>query len=85
MYAPTVPPVTSEPDATTVMGYLYNELLGISAALEGIEKGQYLPVLHVAPTRPRTAQVVFADGTDWDPGSGEGLYIYYAAAWHFLG
>ncbi len=27
----------------------------------------------------------YADGTNWNPGSGEGFYGYYAAAWHFLG
>lgn len=28
------------------------------------------------PLRPRNGMIVFADGTDWDPGSGRGLYVY---------
>ena len=35
-----------------------------------------LIVLHAAPERPRTGTIVYADGTDWDPGSGEGPYYY---------
>lgn len=40
---------------------------------------------HAVPSKPREGDVVFADGTDWNPGSGQGFYGYYAAAWHFLG
>ena len=44
-----------------------------------------LTELHVAIAKPRDGMVVFADGTDWNPGSGRGYYGYYSAAWHFLG
>ena len=33
----------------------------------------------------RDGMIVYADGTSWDPGSGEGIYAYYGAAWNFLG
>lgn len=85
MYDPTTPPVTTEADATTVLGYVYSELREVAASLQGIAQGQYLPVLHVAPTKPREPQVVFADGTDWNPGSGKGLYVYYNSTWNFVG
>lgn len=39
-----------------------------------------LETLHAAPNKPRVGMVAFADGTDWDPGSGTGAYVY-AAAW----
>lgn len=42
-------------------------------------------VLHREPKRPRHGDVVMADGTDWDPGSGEGLYVRKTAGWSFLG
>jgi hypothetical protein len=42
-----------------------------------------LKVHHVAPKKPRKGQVVYADGTNWDPGSGEGLYVY-KAGWIFI-
>ena len=44
-----------------------------------------LVVLHAAPGRPREGQIVYADGTDWDPGSGAGFYGYTGAAWVLLG
>lgn len=28
--------------------------------------------------------LAYADGTTWNPGGGEGLYIYYATAWNKL-
>ena len=37
------------------------------------------------PDRLYNGLQVYADGTNWNPGSGEGGYLYYAAAWHFLG
>jgi hypothetical protein len=33
--------------------------------------GEYL---HVAPARSQPGDLVLADGTDWDPGAGAGLY-----------
>lgn len=41
--------------------------------------------LYVEPARPRDGLTVYADGTEWDPGSGEGVYTYYGAAWNKLG
>lgn len=31
---------------------------------------------HVAPQRPREGDIRYADGTNWDPGSGEGIYYF---------
>lgn len=42
-----------------------------------------IPVLTAAPPKPITGQLVFADGTIWDPGSGRGLY-YYDGSWKFI-
>lgn len=38
-------------------------------------------VNNVAPTRPIEGMVAFADGTNWNPGAGKGLYKYQAGAW----
>lgn len=35
-----------------------------------------LTILRSAPRTPFAGIIVYADGTDWDPGSGEGLYRY---------
>lgn len=45
----------------------------------------YLDELHAEPRKPRVGMTVLADGTDWDPGSGAGIYTYYGGAWHRLG
>jgi len=44
-----------------------------------------LKVWHATPARPFEGMVVLADGTDWDPGSGAGVYWYDGAAWNHLG
>lgn len=35
-----------------------------------------LTVLHRPPDKVFPGMLVYADGTDWDPGMGEGLYVY---------
>lgn len=85
MYDPTIPPVVEEDGAKAAVAYVYAELQSIAGALQGITQGQYIQVLHAAPTKPREPQIVFADGSDWNPGSGKGLYVYYGSAWHFAG
>jgi len=40
---------------------------------------------HEEPEKPQNGMVVLADGTDWNPGSGEGFYGYYNSTWNFLG
>ena len=40
-----------------------------------------LTVWYAAPIRPRDGWVVYADGTSWNPGSGEGIYHYTNGAW----
>lgn len=36
------------------------------------------------PAKPRDGMVVYADGTNWNPGSGEGIYAYYGGVWNKL-
>lgn len=45
----------------------------------------FLAKLNAAPAKVGDGMVVYADGTNWNPGSGEGAYIYYAAGWNYLG
>lgn len=40
-----------------------------------------LAVLGNEPTRVRNGTIVYADGAEWDPGSGEGFYGYENGAW----
>lgn len=41
---------------------------------------------HAAPEKVSNGLLAMADGTNWNPGgTGQGLYVYYAAAWHKCG
>jgi len=78
MYTPGI--ISDEPQEAVAQ--LREELQRISLAF--VER-EPLVELHVAPARPRTGLVVLADGTNWNPGSGQGFYGYYNGGWHSLG
>jgi hypothetical protein len=59
------------------------ELQRVSQAFVTEAAQTTIPVSNNAPTKPQTGQVVFADGTNWNPGSGRGLY-YYDSGWVFI-
>jgi hypothetical protein len=62
---------------------LQEELWKLQNVLDYIQRG-YQDILHVEPTKRREMMVVAADGTDWDPGHGKGLYIYKDGAWRWF-
>ena len=49
------------------------ELQRIAESLASVNEQD---VLHAEPDNPFTGLRVYADGTDWNPGSGEGSYEY---------
>jgi hypothetical protein len=63
------------------------EFARIERAANAADPFLELQYLHVEPVRLRAGMFALADGTDWDPGSGEGLYRRNAlnSAWVFLG
>ena len=61
------------------------ELQKVANAIDTPDAFLTLEKLYAAPEKFRDGTIVYADGTTWNPGSGEGAYIRYAAAWHFLG
>lgn len=63
--------------------YLQRALAGISAAIDGQADGN-LEVFRSAPARPRQGMLRYADGVAWDPGSGDGLYVYDGSAWSIV-
>lgn len=77
----TVPP---EGVPLALIQWIERELLAISEAFEELDNVR-LKELHVEPERPRDGNIVLADGTDWDPGSGAGFYGYQGGSWTFLG
>ncbi len=64
--------------------FLHEELQAIANAT-GPKVVLQAVTSHREPERIHDGMIVLADGTDWNPGSGQGFYGYYAAAWHFLG
>lgn len=48
-------------------------------------QGIQFVVQNVEPSKPRRGLLVYADGTDWNPGSGEGLYRYDGTTWNYIG
>ena len=70
-WSPNPAPVTPEelPD------YLFNELNRLSDILFNIDTFR-LEETNVAPDKPRDGDIIYADGTNWNPGSGRGIYAY---------
>lgn len=80
-YIPAPPP--SKPEALGL--YLQNELQVIATLLEALQEGQ-IQERYVAPSKPQNGQLVYADGTSWNPSSGRGLYHYRSGTgWVFIG
>jgi hypothetical protein len=79
-YAPGVPP----DDPAQLSRFLQDELTKLAAAVQALAAGQ-LDKTTVAPAKPREGMVRLADGSNWNPGSGQGVYAYYNGAWHLLG
>lgn len=75
--------VPTEPAALSQ--FLEQELANIERALLGPFSTWHLAPLAVEPERPRDGLLAHADGTNWNPGSGAGPYVYFASAWHYLG
>jgi hypothetical protein len=79
-YAPA--PVPSDP--SKLQTYLTLELAKIQAAIFTLAAGS-IDTTYTAPTRVQDGMIRLADGTHWNPGSGQGMYVYYNGGWHFLG
>ncbi len=73
-YVPETPP--SDPG---LLGeYILREFYRIQTALDQMHDHE---VLHNVPGKPTEGMTRYADGTDWNPGSGAGLYEYRSGAW----
>lgn len=70
-------------ELSELQDYLSRELEKIQVAFTLMDFIR-LKVYTVEPQRPRDGQVVFADGVEWNPGSGEGFYGYYNSTWNKL-
>lgn len=73
-------------DKDQLREYLRTELQALATVLNELDSYSLkFDELHAEPARRFTGLTVLADGTDWNPGSGAGVYTFYGAAWHKLG
>lgn len=79
-YQPSDPPA----DPAQLQRFLREELGRLKAAIDAVADG-FAPVVYAPPAKPRTGMLRNADGTQWNPGSGAGLYRFDGSAWNFLG
>lgn len=84
VFVPTQAPEVSGHDAQELAKWMEVELQRLTQLLQEAESVP-LNELNAAPEKPREGQVVFADGTNWNPGSGRGPYMYTSGVWDFLG
>lgn len=79
-YSPSIAPGGAE----DVPPFLNRELIKLSNVVNSISEG-HMDVTNVVPAKPRAGDIRYADGTNWNPGSGEGLYLYLSTgAWSSL-
>ena len=79
-YAPNPAPARAE----ALPAYVRGELERVAAALQALAAG-HVEVSYRAPDKPRDGDIRLADGTQWNPGAGAGVYAWYAGAWNRLG
>jgi hypothetical protein len=60
-------------------GWTEGELQAIEQEFSGLQVVPLEPVFR-APVRPREGMIIYADGTNYNPGSGEGPYVYINGA-----
>lgn len=80
-YTPGLPPVNN--DLEQQIAFLREEVRRLSESLTQMTSIE-LKTIYVEPPKPRDGMIVHADGTEWDPGSGVGIYIYQGGVWEFL-
>lgn len=69
-------------DLKSLPAYLSSELYAISQAIGGRVDRLSLVPQAVAPGKPRTGDVAYADGTNWNPGgTGAGPYCFNGTTW----
>lgn len=71
-------------DAQAVAEWVRSELSRLEQSFFDLDMIQ-LKETFVAVPFPRDGMTVFADGTQWNPGAGRGVYTFYGGVWNKLG
>jgi len=63
--------------------YTEDEFGQVAKAFQATEP---MPISYAAPPKPRAGTIVYADGVHWNPGNGEGVYVFgLDGVWHSVG
>lgn len=75
------PKPCSVSDLTSLVRFLDDELQSISRAFQEADVLE-LRETNKEPVRPKEGIIVLADGTNWNPGLGQGLYVRHNNTWN---
>lgn len=82
-YEPESPPEGG--GVEELRAYISRELGRLSALVNMLADGQ-LEETHVVPSKLNNGMIRYADGTNWNPGAGRGVYVYkLGTGWVLLG
>lgn len=83
--APRYTPNPAPDNPEDLPKYIFEELLKLQGALEE-NPIKFIEVKNVAPERIKQGDIIYGDGTNFNPGAGEGIYFRNAAGnWVKLG
>ncbi len=68
------------PPEKDLRSWLADELRRVSNAIGASEFVQLTPI-DVAPAKPSRGMLVWAVAVNWNPGAGEGFYVYNGVTW----
>lgn len=72
-------------DPAALPMFLKDELAYIAAQIRLLALG-HIDVQYSAPLKPRRGDIRYADGIQWNPGGGEGMYFFNGSGvWTQLG
>lgn len=81
-YLPGTQPAITELEA--LRKYVEDEFNRLSEYLNTPQDFIVFKMTAQVPTRPVEGMIAYADGTNWNPGSGKGLYKYQSGAWSLV-
>lgn len=84
LYQPNIPTETVN-DVPSLKTWLLHELRMIAQRQRESNDRLKLKVTRAAPSKFNDGDIFEADGTNWNPGAGAGLYIRRAGAWARIG
>jgi len=74
--------ITQPPEKTNTTTWVQRILLRLATWIDQpVAQIFRLEALPEEPAKPELGMMVLADGTNWNPGSGAGVYYYNGSSW----